>query len=96
MRITLNTIGFNEEVLDIIENNKKNAIINSILTKAFLDGTAYETLLEHISIQEIRRIKKRVDKLKINPLLPDEEGLTIQEKKDEIRVISNSIAGFEL
>jgi len=64
MKMTLNTVGFVEQIIGRVEGNKKNAVINAILAKSFLSGTAFESLIEHISQKEINKIQKDIEKMK--------------------------------
>jgi predicted nuclease with TOPRIM domain len=64
MKTTLNTIGIVENIMELIEGNKKNAVVNSILTKSFLNGHAFETLVEMLSEREIQNIRKEINEFK--------------------------------
>jgi len=90
MKMTLNTIGAVEELIDCIEGNKKNAVINSILTKAFFSGFANQSLIEHVSHREIKKIQNRIKKMRVNYNISNLEtynNINSSNKKEEKLII---------
>ena len=93
MKMTLNTIGAVEELIDCIEGNKKNAVINSILTKAFFSGFANQSLIEHVSHREIKKIQNRIKKMRVNYNIPNLEynNINSSHKEKEKSIIPETI-----
>jgi len=95
MKMTLNTIGTVEELINCIEGNKKNTVINSILTRAFFSGFANEILVEHISQKEIKKILHKIKKIKGEFLSQYTEDSITNEEETEKNIESKTINYFK-
>jgi len=95
MKMTLNTIGTVEELINCIEGNKKNTVINSILTRAFFSGFANETLIEHISQKEIKKIFNKIKKIKGEFLVQYNEGSIEKEEETKKNIETKTINYFK-